>query len=847
MSETLVFRGKCVIFGHQTLPMKKIITLCLILCLQTTFATPKINPIVTNPYEAYFNKAYELYPNIPRGTLEAVAYTNTRFNHISHAAGEPGSCSGIPKAYGVMGLIADGKKYFKDNLKMVAKLSGYTEDEITSSPEKNILAWAAAYNHILETWQPHTITESDMAAGLTFLSELPHDNDAQKFALNTQLYSVLSFMNDAKMQTLYKFPAHNFDLVNLFGETNYKVLSSAHVTVSKQGVSDDKGNVFKNGYNLVQSADYGPALSAITSCNYASGRSQTISAVTIHDVEGSYAGAISWFNNCSAQVSAHYVVRSSDGQITQVVLESNTAWHVGSENAYTIGIEHEGYASQTGWYTVNMYTQSAALVRDICTDHSINPKRTLYQPWGSTTYYNQSGIPGGCTKIKGHQHYPNQTHTDPGPNWDWDYYYKLVNSPAPPATVYTTASGTFYDSGGSSGNYSDDEHLIWTISPAGASNVTLTFNNFNVENTWDYLYVYDGPNVWSPLIGYYTSTSNPGTLIASTGTMTIEFRSDCATNYAGWDASWTSNGSTITPANLSITTATCPHDSVTLKWANSGAGWYVDVTDDVTWTDYYNRAVPNATSVGCPGSFANITNTSQYLAFKPNTTYYWRVWDGTNHTYGNSFMTPSCIYQDTSCSGTFYDTGGPGGNYSGNEDYVSVFAPANATSFTMGFTSFDTEAGFDSMWVYNGASTAAPLLGIYTGTVSPGNLTANSGAMTVRFKADPFVNHAGWIATWNCVQNTTGLSQVANSAQLKIFPNPFNETITVSYVLDRNEEVNISLEDVLGREITSIKKPGTAGLHKEQVDLQGFSLTKGIYFLKLKAGNRVYCVKLLKD
>src|SRR5690348_13346624 len=66
------------------------------------------------------------------------------------------------------------------------------------------------------------------------------------------------------------------------------------------------------------------------SCNYTTGRTQSITAIAIHDTEGSYAGTISWFQNCSAQVSAHYVLRSSDGQITQMVADANKAWHIGS-------------------------------------------------------------------------------------------------------------------------------------------------------------------------------------------------------------------------------------------------------------------------------------------------------------------------------------------------------------------------------------------------------------------------------------------------------------------------------------------------------------------------------------
>ncbi len=821
--------------------MKKILTLFLALA-GSLCLTAKTNPVTPNPYEAYFDKAYQMYPEIPRGALEAVAYNNTRFNHITHVGNESESCIGIPNAYGVMGLTLDGKNYFKNNLLEVSKLSGYSKDEMISSPEKNILAYAKAWHQL-----SLSLPENNMAMPFTLLSELPQETEGQKFALNTQYYAFLSFLNDPKMQSEYKFPAYSFNLAEIFGAENYKVLSSTRVTISKDRITDGKENTFKSGNSSVQSADYAPAL-WVASPNFNSRGGQAVSAVTIHTVQGSYAGCISWFQNTSSGVSAHYVVRSSDGQITQMVLEANRGWHVGSENGYTVGIEHEGYVTQASWYTVNMYTESAKLVADICASHGIDPERTLFQPWGSTTYYNQSSIPGSCTKVKGHMHYPNQSHTDPGPNWDWNYFYKLINDPAPAATVYTTATGNIFDSGGAGANYSDDERLLWTIAPPGATNVTLTFNNFSVENTWDYLYVYDGPDVWSTLIGYYTGNTNPGTLIASSGTLTLEFRSDCATDGIGWDASWSSNATTITPANLAITTASCPQDSVTLKWTNSGASWFVDVTDDATWTSFYNKAVPNLTQVGCPGGFANNLVPTEYLAFKPNTTYYWRVWDGSTHTYGNSFMTPSCMYQDTNCVGSFYDTGGPTGNYSGNEDYVSIFAPSNGTSVTMNFTAFTTEANFDSMWVYNGPTEQDPLIGIYTGAVSPGTLVANSGAMTIRFKADPFVHDAGWAANWSCTQGTTGISQNAVTiGQLTAYPNPFSDHISVNYSLEENSRVKISLIDMIGRETILSNTNESSGKHRTTFDTKNLSLASGAYFIKLESGGKTAFVKLLKN
>ncbi len=438
---------------------------------------PKPDALPNNSYAPYFEKAYLEHPSIPKGVLEAIAFTNTRFSHLTSADLE--SCTGMPRAYGVMGLIADGKNYFQTNLHTVASFSRFTKDEIISSPEKNILAYADAYAHAQNYLLVDSKIENQVPV-LVFLSELPDNGSLQNnFAMNTHLYSVLAFLNDKEHSAKYGFPEYAIDLLKIFGEKNFKVLNSSRVQIRKDNITDEHGNKYEFNNSTIQqfsnstisSADYGPALWT-ASPNYSSRNSVAISAVTIHTVQGSYAGCISWFQNTSSGVSAHYVVRSSDGQITQMVLESNKGWHVGSENPYTIGIEHEGYVNNAAWYTTAMYTESAALCADICASgYGIPPLRTGFQPWMASTNYNSASIPGACTKIKGHQHYPNQSHTDPGPNWNWDYFYKLIN-PQPAPTTFTTGTGTFYDSGGAAANYSDDERTVWVISPTAATTFT---------------------------------------------------------------------------------------------------------------------------------------------------------------------------------------------------------------------------------------------------------------------------------------------------------------------------------------------------------------------------------------
>ncbi|MCB9592333.1 MAG: N-acetylmuramoyl-L-alanine amidase [Sandaracinaceae bacterium] len=142
-----------------------------------------------------------------------------------------------------------------------------------------------------------------------------------------------------------------------------------------------------------------------SSTNYSS-RTAAIDHIIIHTTQGSYAGAISWFQNPAADVSAHYVIRSSDGEITQMVHERDKAWHVGNYNSRSIGIEHEGYVADPGrWYTDAMYRSSAALVRHLCTKY---------------------GIPMDRSHIIGHSEAPGATHTDPGSGWDWGRYMDMV-------------------------------------------------------------------------------------------------------------------------------------------------------------------------------------------------------------------------------------------------------------------------------------------------------------------------------------------------------------------------------------------------------------------------------------
>lgn len=563
--------------NNKYLNMKKLLLLIAAVINLKTQAKSISELLVPNAYEVSFRKAYSLNPSVPKGVLESIAFSQSRFYHLND--NQPASCIGYPKAYGVMGLTENGQGYFRNNLIYISQLSGYSVTDMKADPEKNILAYAKAFS-VLQTQQSISGNNlADYKPIFVALSELPLTANIQSdFAMNAHLYQLYWFLTQGEFQDFYGFPDYGINLQTIFG-TNYDILSSNSIVVSSTSVTNSTGATYRSSgaINSVMSADYPPALwVAAASCNYSSRSGTAITAVTVHDVEGSYAGCISWFQNCAASVSAHYVARSSDGQITQMVLEVNKAWHVGSENPYTIGIEHEGYVNQTGWYTMAMYQGSADLVRDICSSNAINPLRTYFGPGcsGSTTQCLQ----GTCVKVKGHQMFPNQTHDDPGPNWNWETYYKLINN-TPTITTMTATSGTFYDTGGASANYGDDERKLWLFQPSGATSISLNFTSFAVENGFDYMFIYDGATTSSPLIGKYTNNVSPGNINSTGSSLLIEFRSDCATNQAGWAATYTSNA---------VPTSTTSSDVIAPTTLASSVGAWKTANFTETFTDADN-------------------------------------------------------------------------------------------------------------------------------------------------------------------------------------------------------------------------------------------------------------------
>jgi len=122
------------------------------------------------------------------------------------------------------------------------------------------------------------------------------------------------------------------------------------------------------------------------------------------------------------------------------------------------------------------------------------------------------------------------------------------------------------------------------------------------------------------------------------------------------------------------------------------------------------------------------------------------------------------------CTGTWYDPGGAAANYGNGINITQTLCSGTVGScLILTFTSFNTQAGNDLLTIYDGNSTADPLIGTFSGTSIPGVIISSTGCLTINFTSDAATNRAGWAANISCgscgsiINMTNGSSGTTNA------------------------------------------------------------------------------------
>lgn len=108
----------------------------------------------------------------------------------------------------------------------------------------------------------------------------------------------------------------------------------------------------------------------ISSPNHSSRNGEKIRRVIMHyTTSDNVGGTISWFQNPNSRVSAHYII-DRNGDIYQMVRDTDKAWHAYQENADSIGIEHVAKKGQK--LTNHQEKASISLLRWLMAEYKIS-------------------------------------------------------------------------------------------------------------------------------------------------------------------------------------------------------------------------------------------------------------------------------------------------------------------------------------------------------------------------------------------------------------------------------------------------------------------------------------------
>jgi len=359
----------------------------------------------------------------------------------------------------------------------------------------------------------------------------------------------------------------------------------------------------------------------------------------------------------------------------------------------------------------------------------------------------------------------------------------------------TACNGGFYDSGGRNASYSVNENFTQTFCSDNGEKLKFTFSWLSL-GTGDTLWAYDGNTTSANLLGMYIPFSTPDVIWSSGTCITFRFKSNASAQTSGWIATFECSQNPEVAKTISLNAGinvTC--DAVIRDPAGTGNYGYGNNTQTLKsrngerlrldffefninfnngghWLNIYdgpNAAYPRIGSYNsCCAPPTIIESAGEYLTlvFDANNT---SAGVGSRQGFGatvSCFGIPLTEYwmNDTlvtTCSGVFYDNGGPSADFIPNTYQKQTFCSDNGKRIKFNFNNnlslFDSD---DTLWVYDGGDTTDILLAYYIEGSNIEPLTAAGTCLTFRYKSNASTEH-GWQGFITC-SATPGAQDIIN-------------------------------------------------------------------------------------
>ncbi len=837
---------------------------------QTVQKTPETQQLLDA--FSYASKAY----NIPEDLLKAVAYEQTRFTNIIESDSDRSSGE-QPPLYGIMGLRNDD--WFGHSLTEGAKLINQPPSLVATNESLNIEAAAALLSSIADSLKIDRSNLNNWRPALEEFSGIPQDNLKPFFTFD--IFKVLSDGTTLKGMDIPKY---------------------AEINMNQFSTEVNPNSTKRSLRKVEDQSDYPPAVWSPSPNYYHDGYFNQLFLV-VHDTEGPFGASLSWLQNPASNSSAHYIIRSSDGYIVQMVHEKYAAWHVRCWNRYMLGVEHEGYVSDPSFFTEAMYKASAGLFR-----HFI-------ETWGVPLNRNrvighyQWEFPDWVNFIKKNYPYIDPTcnsHTDPGQYWDWNHYFSLIKSYA---TVPKAVS--FYPT--------SNADSVWPSTQIKIS-FSIAMSDTGVQK------------------GFSITPNTPGTFTLEDHAHTLVFTpSSFLLPQTKYTVSINPSSTSIldVPLDSTYSFSFYTKTSIPLNIVNSyprvneiGVSPTVKVFFNFNLPVIFNSLIDKVVFQDSAGNNIDFSNEAYnefngkgVLSFQPasplkdNTKYKAILKSGIQSNYGTQIDSDFVINFTTGKSnftkGVVIDSfenignwinpskslGSSGidttkskfeivsglatdGSYAGRISYLFNNSSGGVCSVTDGAKpnigiSQDNKFG---IWIFGddsynylayqfinssqNISVIADTLD-YTGwkfveislneVSSSGNILF-SGVSIIQNPAGSDSNIIYIDGAQYSNPNATGIENnklTSTPYQFKLnqnYPNPFNPSTVISYQIPKSSYVSLKVYDILGREVASLlNEYEQAGSHQIEFNTENMkrTLTSGIYFYTLKAGKFTETKKLV--
>ena len=296
----------------------------------------------------------------------------------------------------------------------------------------------------------------------------------------------------------------------------------------------------------------------------------------------------------------------------------------------------------------------------------------------------------------------------------------------------------------------DDKFMVIVSTDFGATwsaaNATVWSNDGNGDHVFNHISA-AGEEATISLANY----ANQTVLIAFYGESTVTGNGDNdlhVDNVMVYNAT-----SCVKPSNLSVSAVTA--NSVTLAWGENGSAtnWNIEYGPSG-----YTQGSTSGTLVDAnanPFTIGNLSAMAYDFYVQADCGDEQSLWIGpvtaTPGTY-NMGVTGSDTL--TTCDLIVLDNGGANGNYSSNCNYTLVLYPETAGSSIAVSGTYNTESGWDYLYIYDGAGTGGTQLGQFSGAGTIPAMVASNGPLTLKFTSDGGVNMSGFQLNVTCASCT---------------------------------------------------------------------------------------------